>query len=71
MGASRLGVHPAAVRKSRVRIWRRLVDPEAERGHDELDRVKDGSSLSNKTVLSCGELCSESLSRLLSGESMC
>jgi hypothetical protein len=31
-----------SVRKSRVRLWRRLVDSEAERGNDALDHVKDG-----------------------------
>jgi hypothetical protein len=64
-------MHPTAVRKSRVRIWRRLVDSEAERCNDALEHVKDGLRPLQETVLSCGELCSESLSRLLSGESMC
>jgi hypothetical protein len=33
---------PAAVRKSRVRLCRRPIDPKAERVNDALDDVKNG-----------------------------
>jgi hypothetical protein len=40
-GSKKSGLHPRAVRKSRVHPRRRCVDPKAQRGHDAFDHVED------------------------------